>query len=538
MLNMIIEFLEKTSRNLNSSSRPIIVRFNPWNYPEQDKILMQFFYNLSLKLKSKRLKKFQRLGDQVLRYADSFIPFDVTVDSLRKSISLKLRNKDKKSIDYKKEKLIKGFQQLKNKIIIIIDDVDRLGKNEIKQIIQLTKAFGNFPNIIYVVAFDREIVSRSLSDENMKNGEEYLEKIIQVPFEIPTIPRDKVLGILEFQLTEVLNSVPKKTINQEYWNNIYYGSIQYFFNTIRDINRYINTLKISMPFIITEINPIDFIAIACLQVFLPSVYLGIKNNKELLTKAPEQFQKDLKNEADYGIKKTVNSLIETVPKKEQDHIKYFLSYLFPVLKGVFNCQTVGTEVTAKIAQKEMRICVSNYFDIYFRLSVPDYEINQEEIENLIYSSDSETEFSSMLLMLNKKGKISVAIDNLKYKIKDISFENRHKVINSLLDISDRFKIDDANSTKYNEIVYLCLDILFRIDDEEERFRVLENAIKNARSLYISTELIIKLADESKKGEFLIDGFKVLILEDLMVHKIRNWVKGEKINKNPKFHAIL
>ena len=264
MLNMIIEFLYKSSKSQNRFKKPIIVKFNPWNYPDQNGIMAHFFYNLASKLKPKRQKKLQKLSDKVLKYAESFIPFQVSVSSLGKPVSLKLKKRDKRSIDYKKEKLANYFQEIKNKIVIIIDDIDRLNVDGIKNIFQLIKAFGNLPNIIYIAAFDRGIVSKALCDDQLKNGEEYLEKIIQVPFEIPSIPREKVLAILQFQLNEILSNVPKDIWNQEYWYNVFHGSIQHFFYTIRDVIRYINTLKIGLPYIYKEVNPIDFIAITCL----------------------------------------------------------------------------------------------------------------------------------------------------------------------------------------------------------------------------------------------------------------------------------
>lgn len=538
ILNMVIEFLMKQSRNVKNTKRPIIVKFNPWNYPEKNKILMQFFYNLSLKLKSKRLKKIQKLGEKVMHYGDSFIPFDVTVDSLRKPISFKTRHTDKKSIDYKKDKLTKEFSKLDNRIIIIIDDVDRLEKEEIKQIFQLTKTFGNFPNIIYLIAFDRDIVSRALSDDNMKNGEEYLEKIVQVPFEIPSIPRDKVLSILEYQLEQILSSFRGVKVNQEYWGNIYYGAIQKFFNNIRDIIRYVNSLKISLPFIINEINPIDFIGITCFQVFFPGVYQEIKNNRELLTKTNEELLGDLEKDLKINVGSSLDSIIESVPKKELEHVKTLLCFLFPGLGKIFSRGIYGVETSLKKLQNEKRICIEDYFDTYFRLSVPDNKINKEEIERLVESSSSEVEFASMLKKLNGKGKIPIVIENLRYRMRDIPSKNVRNIINSIIDLADNFKLEEYSNKKYENIIFLCLDLLFKLNDEEERYTVLENAVKSSRSLYFPSLLILKLVRIGKTKEFLIDGFKLLSLEDRMAHKIGKWVKDNNIEKNSNFHNIL
>ena len=48
------------------------------------------------------------------------------------------------------------------KIIVFIDDIDRLTAPQIRDIFQLVKQVGDLPNIIYVLAMDREIVCLSL----------------------------------------------------------------------------------------------------------------------------------------------------------------------------------------------------------------------------------------------------------------------------------------------------------------------------------------------------------------------------------------
>lgn len=534
MLNMIIEFLYKSSKSQNRFKKPIIVKFNPWNYPDQNGIMAHFFYNLASKLKPKRQKKLQKLSDKVLKYAESFIPFQVSVSSLGKPVSLKLKKRDKRSIDYKKEKLANYFQEIKNKIVIIIDDIDRLNVDGIKNIFQLIKAFGNLPNIIYIVAFDRGIVSKALCDDQLKNGEEYLEKIIQVPFEIPSIPREKVLAILQFQLNEILSNVPKDIWNQEYWYNVFHGSIQYFFYTIRDVIRYINTLKIGLPYIYKEVNPIDFIAITCLQVFMPQAYLEIKDNKEIFTGASLSEDDELR----YKDSETVENIMESVPKKDREHIKRLLCYLFPRLQNILNLhQTADVHKPSELL-KERRICSPNFFDTHFRLSVPEYEVNQADIDRLIESSESEKNFSSMLLSINNGGKIQVVIESLRDRISDIPNKNIDVVIRSLLNIADNFKVEDTYSDIYGEIIYLCISLLFKIEDEEERYNILERSINDAESLYISTVLIRKLISENKQKKFLIDGFKVMSLEEQVVRKIRNWVKSENIDKNSKLHSII
>lgn len=269
-------------------------------------------------------------------------------------------------------------------------------------------------------------------------------------------------------------------------------------------------------------------------MFIPGVYLKIKDNKDFFTGT-------YLNEGDevrYQDSEAVEEILELVPKKDREHIKRLLCYLFPRMQNVLDFhQTTSINKPSELL-KERRICSPNFFDTHFRLSVPEYEINHAEIDRLIEASEFGKKFSSMLLSINDRGKIRVAIESLRDRILDIPNKNISIVVKSLLNIADNFKVEDTYNDTYNEIVYLCISLLFKIDDGDERYNILEHAINEAESLYVSTVLILKLIDENKKKKFLIDGFKVMSLEDTVVRKIRNWVKSENIDKNPKLHSIV
>lgn len=50
----------------------------------------------------------------------------------------------------------------------------------------------DFPNTVYLLTFDYDVVVHALSKVQYGDGKEYLEKIIQVPFEIPTANVERI----------------------------------------------------------------------------------------------------------------------------------------------------------------------------------------------------------------------------------------------------------------------------------------------------------------------------------------------------------
>ena len=196
ILNMVLDEIEKNVQP-NTDDTPIIVKFNPWNYSDSSQLINQFFGVMLATLKSKcGGEKFKVLGNILEKYSSLFnytqyIPvvgsFVAPLSESMKSVgeSMKEKSEEMNSIDAQKDAVTKALLDQNHKFIVVIDDIDRLNNSQIRAIFQLINTVAGFPNMIYLLSFDREVVTRALQEEQNCNGEEYLEKIIQVPFDIP-----------------------------------------------------------------------------------------------------------------------------------------------------------------------------------------------------------------------------------------------------------------------------------------------------------------------------------------------------------------
>nr|WP_322720082.1 P-loop NTPase fold protein [Nostoc sp. ChiQUE02]MDZ8233139.1 P-loop NTPase fold protein [Nostoc sp. ChiQUE02] len=90
--------------------------------------------------------------------------------------------KDKEASQLKEE-VEDTLVQQQRRIVVIIDDIDRLPAEDIKQLFRIFKAMRNFTNVVYLLVFDKQVVMKTIADPKEISGEEYLEKIIQVGFE-------------------------------------------------------------------------------------------------------------------------------------------------------------------------------------------------------------------------------------------------------------------------------------------------------------------------------------------------------------------
>ena len=139
-----------------------------------------------------------------------------------------------------KNRLIELFYDLNFKIVVSIDDIDRLADNEIQQIFSLVKILADFPNIIYILSFDKNVALRALNNLQVYSPEKFLEKIIQIPILVPEITKTRLDLVVKDQLEPIFEESNK--VEEDKFSKIF-SIIRPFFTNIRDKKRNMNLLK-------------------------------------------------------------------------------------------------------------------------------------------------------------------------------------------------------------------------------------------------------------------------------------------------------
>lgn len=138
-----------------------------------------------------------------------------------------------KSLTEIKSEIAGDLKKLKAPILVILDDLDRLTPQELLEVFQLIKANADFPNLIYLILCERTIVERNIEKVLNVPGREYLEKIVQVAFDVPMIDLSSVHQVL-FQRLNVLLS-PKAVsarFSKKRWGNVFLSGLNSYFSTL------------------------------------------------------------------------------------------------------------------------------------------------------------------------------------------------------------------------------------------------------------------------------------------------------------------
>ncbi len=179
--------------------------FNPWGFNNKEELIKDFFKTLSLTLHDKFGENF---NPDFSKYAELITP---SVESsgiptiFTHFLKLLPFFKSKDAIKIKQE-IKKRLQTLDGKVVILIDDIDRLEYKNINLMIKLVKENLDFPKLLFILPFDYERVT-DLIVKQRKNCDFYrsfLQKIINFKFNLKSYSYRELSGVF---FTSVIDGI-------------------------------------------------------------------------------------------------------------------------------------------------------------------------------------------------------------------------------------------------------------------------------------------------------------------------------------------
>ena len=158
-----------------------IVEFNPWLCRTPQQVTHDFFNSLREQLSpiysilSNSIKEYAKLLNNITISSNQTFAMDMIIPAKEESLYEKKKNLSDK------------FAQLSRPVIVFIDDIDRLEREEVFEVLRLIRNTADMSNIIYVAAYDKEYVTCVLNEKNIKDAHSYLEKIFNVEVHLPKI---------------------------------------------------------------------------------------------------------------------------------------------------------------------------------------------------------------------------------------------------------------------------------------------------------------------------------------------------------------
>lgn len=353
-----------------------VVKFNPWLFSDIESLLTSFFGELGAALPKGKAGRAARkaIGEYVEKISPlgklgALVGVDFSTIAQRGGEWLK----GESSTEARRAETEKILAELPYKILVVVDDLDRLQPVELLQIFKLIRLVGRFPNVHYLLAYDErtilDLLGRSdLAYASEKRAQDYIQKIVQIRLDLPPMHDDQQSELVDSGLNSFFNSNQVTLADSELhrFGWMYHNSLKGYLLEPRAINRFMAQLHALYPLIHGEINVIDFLALTFLRTFEPNLYKVLPRHREALTGSSSRGL--FSSRSTPGEKEaTWRKIIEKsgVPESNVDPVFNLLSGLFPRALAEY-----GTDYDGR----QRPVSSPDYFDRYFQFGVPSSDL--------------------------------------------------------------------------------------------------------------------------------------------------------------------
>lgn len=473
----IINNVLKIIKSNNIEDLFVIVRFDPWEYNDERAMLKGLIERIMIKIDlNPKIENLDQLVNSIIdvAFVDSKNSFRSILNSGIKNIQSKI----------KVENIINNYLLKHGKrMILIIDNLDRIDSNKIKFMLKIISTTLNLKNTINLLLYDDSIIQKELDKCFGTDGlnAKYMDKIVQLKIDVPEIDSNKIEE-LKNAISNNLMYDNEPIIQKELLSNI-------TFNDIRELKRFINNILFSLTssnILLTDnrvdnsnafdfLNKNDLINLEFIRSKNPKLYYDIWENKNFYISDDRKYDTDLYT-LDYNrLNKSAKEYFEQLFSSDTN--KKFLdilTLLFPNVRkykegqDIFNSHYNDKE-QYKRGVIENRIYNTRYFDLYFTKNSNDFIRINTDVASLIQvigNSKSESKIFKELETLRLKynyDELKVFMEVLEMNVEKIEKSKYSIVINSLYRL-----LDNLPSIPY----------FFEIDARQRTIIIIANILNN------------------------------------------------------------
>lgn len=267
LLAMLRRCLEKQSAS--------VVRFEPWMVGSREALIAEMLAGLNAAVE--RLKgtdvteKAQSVLQQLGAYAGGLTVLSrlaglagdlgmpggsIAAEILSKtSETLKESGRGQPLVTLK-EKLNEALKKLSTRIVVLIDDIDRLEPKEAVEVLRLMQSVADFPSLTYVLCYDRTRLAESITKvTGLEDGASYLEKIVQVVF---PVPRPQPSALRRMFITR-LKAITSRDELGERLSHVLFDHVGVRLRTPRAIVRALDGLRLLWPALADKVDLADLV---------------------------------------------------------------------------------------------------------------------------------------------------------------------------------------------------------------------------------------------------------------------------------------
>jgi len=355
--------------------------FNSWMNLNKDDLGKEFLYSLfkllSRKSSDEFIKKCQCYGKRILNGVE--IEFSGKIPGIDTGISISKEIKfEDKSLLEQKEELKRSLSSSDGKwSIVFIDDIDRLSSDEIALLFQIIKTIADFPKVIYILAYDKSVVVESLKQIQNNRGEDYLQKVVQVTYDVPQPGSEDLQQYFIHMINQITTGRKEFRYDNDHFWALYNQCFSFYLKTLRDCKRVCNSFAMKYALCGEDVDIGDLAGITILEIFENKVYQKIKSHKAYMLGVDNYGITHLGADK---LEPFSKELLDAASEKNRLVVKDMIDLMFP---GFWKrTGQMGSNDTINFGSSggfEDYICSKDSFNHYFALSMRKDEVPLNEV---------------------------------------------------------------------------------------------------------------------------------------------------------------
>lgn len=342
------------------------------------------------------------------------------------------------------------------KVIVFIDDLDRLEGKQIIDILRAINTVADYGGMTYILPFDKRYVCSAIEEclPKNQNGDEFIEKLIQVPINLPALTQEKIDRVMIDKMNKLFNEFEITLTEDEIsrFQRLYFYGVNKYITSPRDINKIMNVFRFKMPLTVGEINVIDSSIIEIIRVFDEPLYELIRTNRELFVKQVHNTSQRYLMDSDNKKRK---SDADRILKNISEEKLQIVQEIFPVIDELYN-NHYGAD-TEKL-RRQQRIASEFYFDLYFSSLDEEEGISNRSVIKIVQLADL-TELKNEVFCIINQSNFDIALRMIVDNVDLI--RNSRELCKILIDLVETFPEKNI-STGFR--LSLLETLIFRIDD--------------------------------------------------------------------------
>jgi len=511
ILNMTVDAL---------GSQAIVVQFNPWMFSGTEALVSSFFEEVGKQLE-RRDSAFKSIAGKLAKYGHLLSPLASFVgagSAVSAAADVIGELASQPSVFEQRQELRSLLEALDSRLVVIVDDVDRLRPQEVLDMVRLVRLVGDFPNTLYLLAFDRGRVEECLGEGNPERGRAYLEKIVQVTHDVPAARQPDVTAIFLAGLQPLVDTVPTGPLDTGDWQNIFAFVVRPLLATPRSVRRLLASLSMTMRLVGDEVALADLIGIEAIRVLQPAMFEAVVSVADDLSAQPTSVGSAGYQHGRSPLDTPVAPLFRVDPSLAQP----ICQWLFPGARRYIENMHYGPEWEVTWRRKR-KIASSAVFRFYLERQLPDSVVPARMVDDALDCLTDRDGLQALLDALSPAElmdlieRMNGCLEEVPVKTDDLATDPARVALPVLLDLLPRLPEDTGMLTFSGSMILIraALRLLKRLPTGDARADVVRAVLEDTQSRSGRLLLIMVTGHRKDIGAGLIAAGVAKDLEDTL-----------------------